>query len=96
MYYTYDCAEPLSTYPSARELAQIQVQEWVALGLHLGLTDDEVKSIDKDLDPTVAILLAAKFKRTEIAWKDVVEGLLKIGEYKQAEMICSKQGWLIP
>ena len=85
-------AEPLNSYPSANQLSKLQVQEWRTLGRHLGLTEDEVGSIDKHHNPTAAVLRAAKVKNIDLTWKGVVDGLLKAGEYTVAERVCSEQG----
>ena len=85
-------AEPLNSYPSAKQLSELQVQDWPTLGRHLGLTEDEVRSIDKHHNPTAAVLKAAKLKNIDLSWKGVVDGLLKAGEYAVAERVCSEQG----
>ena len=102
MYLSFSCgclllscveyAEPLNSYPSVKQLSELQVQEWQTLGRHLGLTEDEVGSIDKHHTPTAAVLRAAKGKNIDLTWKGVVDGLLKAGEYAVAERVCSEQG----
>ena len=78
-----------------KQLSQLQVQEWFILGLHLGLTQDELESIDKRQNPTAAVLLAAKVKNIDLTWVLLLGSLLKIKEYKLTERICSEQGWLV-
>ena len=86
------CADPLSSYPTAKMLSQLKVNQWLKLGHHLNLTDEELESLKKSPHPTAATLLAAKTKNIDVTWKDVVESLLHIGEYKLAETVCSQQG----
>ena len=86
------CADPLSSYPTAKLLSQLKVDQWLKLGHHLNLTDEELESLKKSPHPTAATLLAAKTKNIDVTWKDVVESLLHIGEYKLAETVCSQQG----
>ena len=88
----FEYAEPLNSYPSAKQLSELQVQNWQTLGCHLGLTEDEVGSIDNHHNPTAVVLKAAKGKNIDLTWKGVVEGLLKAGEYTVAERVCSEQG----
>ena len=86
------CADLLSSYPTAELLIQLKVDQWLKLGHHLNITDEELESLKKSPRPTAATLLAAKVKNIDIKWKDVVESLLHIGEYKLAETVCSQQG----
>ena len=85
-------AEPLNLYPSTKQLSELQVQDWQTLGHHLGLTEDEVGSIDKLHNPTAAVLRVAKAKNVDLKWREFVDGLLKAGEYAVAERVCSEQG----
>ena len=85
-------AEPLNSYPSAKQVSELQVQDWQTLGHHLGLTEDEVGSIDKHRNPTAAVLRVAKGKNIDLTWKGVVDSLFKAGEYAVAERVCSEQG----
>ena len=71
-------ADPLSSYPTAKLLNQLKVDQWL--------------SLKKSPHPTEATLLAAKVKNIDLKWKDVVESLLHTGEYKLAETVCSQQG----
>ena len=86
------CADPLSSYPTAKLLSQLKVDQWLKLGHHLNLTDEELESLKKSPHPTAATLITAKTKNIDVTWKDVVESLLHIGEYKLAETVCSQQG----
>ena len=86
------CAGPLSSYPTAKLLSQLKVDQWFKFGHHLSLTDEELKSLKKSPHPTAATLLAAKVKNIDLKWNDVVKSLLHIGEYKLAETVCSQQG----
>ena len=89
-------AEPLNSFPSAKQLSELQVQDWQTLGRHLGLTEDEVGSIDKHHNPTAAVIRAAKGKNIDLTWKGVVDGLLKAEELAEAERVCSQLGkWLL-
>ena len=50
---------------------------------------------EKSRHPTTEIFLAAKIKNIELKWKDIIQALLKIEEYKVADDVCSDQGLLI-
>ena len=93
MYWCVLCADPLSSYPSVKQLSELRVDEWSKLGLHLGLTKYEVGSTYKHENPRAAMFLAAKKKKTELKWKHVIEGLIEIGEFKLAASVCIAQGW---
>ena len=87
------CADPLSSYPTAKLLCQLKVDQWLKLRHHLNLTDKKLESeLKKSPHPTAATLLAAKVKNIDLKWNDVVKSLLHIGEYKLAETVCSRQG----
>ena len=86
------CADPLSTYPTAKQLGKLEVDQWFKLGLQLGLTSYELESLKYSTQPTSSTLIAAKVKNIDLNWKHVVKGLLLVGEYEVAEMVCSKHG----
>ena len=89
----FGCADPLSNYPTAQKLSELKVDQWFKLGLRLGLTEDQLESLEKMPQPTAATLIAAKVKNIDLNWKHIVENLLLVGEYKVAESVCSQQGW---
>ena len=86
------CAESVNTFLSAKHLSELQVQDWLTLSHHLGLTEDEVEDIDKQQNPTAEVLRAAKVRSIDLTWKDIVKALLKIEEYAVAEKVCHVQG----
>ena len=86
------CTDPLTTYPSAKQLSQVRVDHWFKLGLLLGLAEDKLKNLKKSSQPTAATLLAAKVTNIDLNWKHIVESLLLVGEYQVAESVCSQQG----
>ena len=88
------CADPLSTYPSYKELSQLKVDPWVRLAVHTKLSKDKIETIRRSGNPTAKIFIAAKKENLDFKWKDVLEGLLAIGEYELAERVCTEQGWL--
>ena len=88
------CADPLSTYPTAKQLVEVKVDKWFKLGQQLGLTEDQLESFKRSPQPTAATFLAAKAKNIDLNLKHVVESLLFVGEYKVAETVCSQQGSL--
>lgn len=87
-------ADPLSSYPSFKQLIELRVEQWFKFGLHLGLTEDQLEVIRKNQNPTAVTLVAAKTKNISMKWKQVVEGLLRIGDYQLAKSVCSKYGML--
>ena len=86
--------DPLSSYPSAELLSQLQVAQWRELGAHLGLSADQLEDAEKSPQPTAAVLLAAKVRDINLRWNQIAESLLRVGEYDLAESICNKQGKL--
>ncbi len=70
----------------------LECDQWLQLGVHLGLGNDLLESIRKSQHPTAATLQAAKIKNIDMQWKDIVEALVSIGEYKLAESVCTQQG----
>ena len=86
------CADPLSNYPTAKNLSELKVGQWFKLGLQLGLTKDQLESLKRSSQPTAATLVAAKVKSIDLCWKHIVESLLLVGEYKVAETVCCQQG----
>ncbi len=86
------CADPLSSYPSLEQLSQLKYYRWRQLGVHLGLDNDQLNSIEKSQCPTAVTLQAAKVKNIDMQWKDIVEALLSIGEYQLTESVCTQQG----
>ena len=88
------CAEPLSTYPSCKQLSQLKVDPWVRLAIHYGLKKDKIETIRNSVNTTAETFVAAKKDNIDFNWKDVSEGLLAIGEYELAECVCTEQGWL--
>ena len=90
------CADPLSTYPSYKQLimSQLKVDPWVRLAVHTKLSKDKIETIRRNRNPTGKIFIAAKKENLDFKWKDVLEGLLAIGEYELAERVCTEQGWL--
>ena len=75
------CAAPLSGYPSIKQLSEFQVcSKWYELGLHFNILKTKMKDIRKSPHPITETFLAAKVKNVELNWKDVIEGLLTVGE----------------
>ena len=89
------CVDPLSSYPSLEQLSQLECHQWLQLGAHLGLDNHTLDSIKKSQHPTAETLQTAKIKNIDMQWKDIVEALVSIGEYKLAESVCAKQGQYI-
>ncbi len=89
---TYYYVDPLSSYPTLEQLSQLECDQWLQLGVCLGLGNDQLETMKKSQHPTAATLRAAKIKNIDIQWKDIVEALLSIGEYKLAESVCTQQG----
>ena len=87
-------ADPLSSYPSAKQLSKFQVDRWHELGAHLGLTEDQLKRAKKRPQPTASVLIDAKINNIDLMWNKIVESLLRIGEYELAESICNEYGKL--
>ncbi len=85
--------DPLSSYPTLEKLNQLRCDQWLTLGVRLGLGNDRLKTIIKNQHPIAAITLqAAKIKNIDMQWKDIVEALVSIGLYKLAESVCTQQG----
>ncbi len=84
--------DPLSSYPTLEQLSKLECDQWLQLGACLGLGNDQLKTIKKSQHPTAATLRAAKIKNIDMQWKDIVEALVSIGEYKLAESVCTQQG----
>ncbi len=84
--------DPLSSYPTLEQLMQLDCDQWLQLGVHLGLDNDQLECIEKSQHPTAATLRAAKVKNIDMQWKDIVEALVSIGEYKLADCVCNQQG----
>ena len=93
LYFVFMCAEPLSTYPSHKLLSSLKVHQWVKLGIHFGLTKDQIETIRSCQNPTAETFLAAKKGNIELKWKEIVQSLLAVGEYELAERVCIEQGW---
>ena len=45
--------------------------------------------------PTTLTFLAAKTKNMELRWKDILQALLSVEEYRLADHVCTKQGALV-
>ncbi len=74
--------DPLSSYPTLEQLSQLECDQWLQLGVCLGLGNDHLKTIKRSQHSTAATLQAAKVKNIDLQWKDIVEALVSIGEYK--------------
>ena len=74
-------------------LSQLQVRQWVKLGTHFGLTKDQIENFRSHGNPTAETFITAKKKNIDMNFRDVLEGLLAIGEYELAERVCTEQGW---
>ncbi len=86
------CIDPLSSYPTLEQLSQLECNQWLQLGVRLGLGNEQLEAIKKSQHPTAATLQAAKTKSIDMQWKDIVEALVSIGEYKLAESVCTQHG----
>ncbi len=86
--------DPLSSYPTLEQLSRLECDQWLQLGVCLGLGNDQLETIKKSQHPTAATLRAAKVKNIDLQWKDIVEALVSIGEYKLAESVCTQQARL--
>ena len=84
--------DPLSSYPTLEQLSQLECDQWLQLGVRFALGNDQLETIKKSQHPTAATLQAAKIKNIDMQWKDIVEALVSIGEYKLAESVCTQQG----
>ena len=85
--------DPLSSYPSHRELSKLSVHQWVKLALHFGLSKDQIENISPN--PPASTFIEAKVKQIDLNWQKIVEGLLTVGEYEVADRVCTEQGWLL-
>ena len=74
-------------------LSQLQVHQWVKLAVHFGLSKDQIETIRSSQNPTAETLIAAKKKNIDLKMKDILEGILAIGELELAERLCTEQGW---
>ncbi len=81
--------DPLSSYPTLEQLSQLECDQWLQLDVRLRLENDQLETIKKSQHAT---LQAAKIKNIDMQWKDIVEVLVSIGEYKLAERVCTQQG----
>ena len=89
-------AGPFSSFPSIKKLSELQVNKWYEMGLHLGVTKDEMERLRISRHPTTLTFLAAKTKNMELRWKDILQALLSVEEYELADHVCTKQGaWVI-
>ena len=86
------CTEPLSSYPSAKQMYQLNADRWQELGDRLKLSEDQLEEAKKSPHPTAAVLLAAKVKSIDLTWGHIVVALLQVGEYKLAKSIYNEQG----
>ncbi|XP_064387477.1 uncharacterized protein LOC135335830 isoform X4 [Halichondria panicea] len=84
--------DPLPSYPTLEQLSQLECDQWLQLGVRLGLSNDQLETIKESQHPTAATLQAAKIKNIDMQWKDIVEALVSVGEYKLAESVCTQQG----
>ncbi len=84
--------DPLSSYPTLEQLSRLECDQWLQLGVRLGLDNDQLETIKKSQHPTAASLQAAKIKNIDMQWKDIVEALVNIREYTLAESVCTQQG----
>ena len=87
--------DPLAIYPSAKQLSNLQVDRWRELGIHLGLNKDQLEEAKKSPNPTASVLMAAKGRDIDIQWGQIVEALLRVGEYELAKNVCNKEGDLV-
>ena len=88
------CTEPLSSYPSAKQMYQLNADRWQELGAHFGLPEDQLEKAKKSSNPTASVLLAAKVKDINLKWSNIVEALLRVGEYEVAKRIANEHGEL--
>ena len=84
--------DPLSSYPTLEQLSQLECDQWLQLGVCLGLGNDQLETIKKSQHPTAETLRAGKIKNIDLQWKDIVKALVSIEEYKLAESVCTQQG----
>lgn len=64
------------SYPSVKQLSEFQIDSSYELGIVLGIAKDEIK---KGKTSMAEVYLTAKSKNMELSWKDVAEGLVRIG-----------------
>ena len=88
-------ADPLSEYPSIKQLSEIVVDKWHELCGYFHLTEDEMECIRNSRFPSTETFLAAKVKNMDLKWKDILKALLSIDEHELAHCVFNKQGWLI-
>ena len=84
--------DPLSSYPSFKQLNKLRVEQWFQFGFYFDLTGNQLKSLKNNDNPTADILVAAKVKNIDLKWVQIVQGLLNIGDYELAESVCIQQG----
>ena len=83
------CSEPLSGYPSIKQLSEYQVKKWHDLSVPFHLSEEEMGHSSTET------FLKAKVKNEELKWKDILEALLSIEEYQLAVRVYREQGWLL-
>ncbi len=73
----------LSSYLTLEQLSQLDCDQWLQLGVCLGVGNDQLETIRKSQHPTAAATLQpAKITNFDMQWKVIVEALESIGEYK--------------
>ena len=85
----------LATYLSAKQLNNLQANQWYEVGTHLRLTKDELEEAKKSPYPTASVLMAAKGRNIDMQWGHIVEALVHVGEYDLAKSICNEEGELV-
>ena len=73
---------------------QLNADRWQELGAHFGLAEDQLEEAKKSSNPTASVLLAAKVKDINLKWSNIVEALLRVGEYEVAKRIANEHGEL--
>ncbi len=62
------------------QLSRLECDQWLQLGIRLGLYSDQQETIKKSQHPTAATLQEAKIKNIDMQWKDIMEAIVSIGK----------------
>ena len=91
--------DPLHDYPTLIQLIELPVDDiWLNIGLHLGLSQEELSDIEKKNQTTqerkISMFRFARIKISDLKYDNLIKVLFEVGKKELSGDICTEIGLL--
>ena len=89
--------DPLHDYPTLIQLSELPVDDiWFNIGLHLGLSQEELSDIERKNQPTqerkISMFRSARIKISDLKYDNLIKAVFEVGNKELSGDICTERG----